>query len=161
MKLHPTTFGDSPAAMYLTVLLNERGDAALARKVGKILSNQRETLNDLVESHFADTLSIRTLNRQLNLLSKFNQTEATSAIAKIDPFIAGLVVNVLEGGIKLWKVRASAAAIKQRSTSKSVPSGTSAPRAYAYGIAGEKTDETAKSRSRAYLARKQKINTLY
>lgn len=161
MNLHPNTFGDSPAAMYLSVLLNERGSEALARKVSRVLTTGRQVINDLVNAHQAGAITLRTLNRQLALISKFNKTEATVGIEKIDPFIAHVVINVLESSVKTWKRRGAVAAIKQRGLGRVFAQGESIPGVIAIPVPGEKNVDVVRERSRRYLVRHGKKNTLY
>lgn len=161
MKLDLTTFGNSPAAQYLVQLLNEKQDLKLARKVGKVLSTNRETLNDLEAANANGYISLRTLNRQLELISGYNHSTATAPIAAVDPHLAHLVLNVLEGGVKSMKRRAQiAATIRRNSIRKLMPG--EAPQNYPIaGIADDKTAEVLQARSKAYLARHNKLDTLY
>lgn len=156
------TFGDAPAAMYLAELLTQRGDQALTRKVSKTLAAARETLNELGDAHLKyDTLSTRTFGRMLSLLSAHNQGDATKSIAAIDPFIAHLTVNVLEGGVKTWKRRVQEARRKQSHIARQTPAGCSVEDAMAQPLDNEKDSRLLQERSARYLARKGKRNTLY
>ena len=127
MKLELTTFGNSPAAQYLVQLLNEKQDAKLARKVGKILSSNRETLNDLQNANAHGYISLRTLNRQIELISGYNHSTATAPIAAVDPHLAHLVLNVLEGGVKSMKRLAPPAATARRNGIRGLPPGETPP----------------------------------
>jgi len=161
MKLELTTFGNSPAAQYLVQLLNEKQDTKLARKVGKILSTNRETLNDLESANANGYVSLRTLNRQIEMISGYNHSTATAPIAAADPHLAHLVLNVLEGGVKSMKRRAQIAATNRRNGIRGLPPGE-APLNYPIaGIADDKTAEVLQARSKAYLARHNKLDTLY
>lgn len=161
MKLELTTFGNSPAAQYLAQLLNEKQDQKLARKVGKTLSTNRETLNDLEAANSSGYISLRTLNRQIELISSYNRSTATAPIAAVDPHLAHLVLNVLEGGVKSMKRRAQIAATNRRNGIRVLPLGA-APQNYPIaGIADVKTAEVLQARSKAYLARHNKPDTLY
>lgn len=161
MNLSPNTFGQSPAAMYLSVLLNERGTPALARKVSKKITNHRKVLNELYEAHLEGHITVGTLGAMLNLISEANHRDGVAPIAAIDPFIAHIVLNVLEADVKTLKRRVAVAAIEQRGAGRTVPQGASVPRSTALAVPGEKNVETVRQRSRAYLARKGKVNTLY
>jgi hypothetical protein len=172
MSLDPNTFGTAPAALYLTELLNQRSDQALTRKVTRLLAASRETLNELGEAHLEyDTLSTRTFGRLLTLLSEHNQRDATHAIAAHDPpgctekagsaFIAGIVVNVLEGGIKTWKRRVQEARRKQSTIARNTPTGCTVEDAMANPLEDEKGPKLLQERSKRYLERKGKKDTLY
>lgn len=162
MALDPRTFGDAPAALYLIELLNQRNDPLLTRKVSKTLATQRETLNELGRAHLEyDTISTRTLGRLLTLLSEHNQTRATAAIKAMDPFIAHLVVNVLEGGVKTWKRRVSLAASRQNMVARNTPSGCTVEQPIAKPLENEKGAAQLQERSKRYLQRKGKQDTLY
>jgi hypothetical protein len=171
MSLDPNTFGTAPAALYLTDLLNQRDDQALTRKVTRLLAANRETLNELGEAHLKyDTLSTRTFGRLLTLLSEHNQRNATRAIAAHDPpgtikvgsvFIAGIVVNVLEGGIKTWKRRVQEARRKQSTLARNTPAGCTVEDAMAKPLDDEKGPKLLQERSKRYLERKGKKDTLY
>lgn len=156
------TFGDAPAAMYLVELLIKRDDPILTRKISKVLAASRETLNELGNAHLKyDTISTRTLSRLLTLLSEFNQTQATKSIAVIDPFLAHLVVNVLEGGVKTWKRRVQEARRKQSNVARNTPAGCRVDYVLAKPVDNEKTSSLLQERSKRYLERKGKIDTLY
>jgi hypothetical protein len=156
------TFGDAPAAMYLVELLNKRNDPILTRKISKVLASGRETLNDLGNAHLKyDTISTRTFARMLTLLSEFNQAKAAHSIAAVDPFMAHLVVNILEGGVKCWKRRVQEAQRKQSNVARSTPAGCRVFQVPANPIDDEKDSLTLQERSKRYLQRKGKIDTLY
>ncbi len=167
MTISKTTFGDSPAAMYLCELLskrieaNEPGAQALMRKVSKTLTAGREVVNDLDNAHLADALPLRTFSRQLVLISDHNQTKATEAIAKHDPFIAHLVVNILEGEVKSWKRRVQEVARKRSHVARQTAPGQAPTPLNAIHGKDDKTVEVLRQRSKAYLARKGKLDTLY
>lgn len=160
--MDPKTFGDAPAAMYLVELLNQRNNPTLTRKVSKVLANARSLLNELGEAHLRyDTISTRSFGKMLGLLSAYNQEHATKSIATIDPFIAHLTVNVLEGGVKTWKRRVQEARRKQSHIARATPSGCSVHDAMAKPLDDEKDSKLLQERSARYLERKGKRNTLY
>lgn len=162
IKMDPKTFGDAPAAMYLVELLNQRKDPILARKVSKVLTSARQTLNELGEAHLVyDTISTATFARLLTLLSEHNQHRAIEPIAKADPFIAHLVVNVLEGGVKMWKRRVQEAQRKQSNIARNTPPGQTVECVPANPLQGEKDAKVLQERSKRYLARHNKVDTLY
>ena len=172
MTLDPNTFGTAPAALYLTELLNQRNDQSLTRKVTRLLASHRETLNELGEAHLKyDTISTRTFGRLLTLLSEHNQCDATHAIYVHDSptenlpvhsaFIASIVVNVLEGGVKTWKRRVQEARRKQSTIARNTPPGCTVEDAMADPLDNEKGPKLLQERSKRYLERKGKKDTLY
>lgn len=161
MKLDLTTFGNSPAAQYLAQLLNESGNVNLARKIGKVLSSGREVLNDLENANLFGYVSLRTLNRQLDMISQYNQRTATAHIAVHEPHLAHLTVNILEARVKSLKRRAQVAVTKRRNIVRELVPGESVPHTSLADIIDEKTSEVLQERSKAYLARHNKLDTLY
>jgi hypothetical protein len=161
MALSLQTFGSAPAAIYLVELLNERNNERLTRKVSRTLSNQREVLKDLTCAHLCGVMSLSSFCALLELMSKNNQAEVTKAIATEDQFIANLVVNVLEGGVKAWKRRAQEAARQRSTIARKTPAGQSVEDPLANWLDDEKTPADLIKRSKAYLARKGKKDTLY
>jgi hypothetical protein len=156
------TFGDAPAAMYLVELLNQRANPLLTRKVSKVLATGRETLNELGNAHLEyDTLSTRAFARLLTLISDFNQGQAVAAIKVMDPFIAHLVTNVLEGGVKMWKRRVQDARRQQSSLARNIPEGITVQCVLAKPSLDEKDSRLLQARSKRYLQRKGKLDTLY
>lgn len=162
MTLDPKTFGEAPAALYLVEILNQRNDQALTRKVSKTLATARTTLNELGEAHLRyDTISLKTFGRLLTLLSEFNQREAAKSIAVHDPFVAHLVVNVLEGGVKTWKRRVAEAAKKMSIIARDTPPGCTVEPPFAMPLLNEKGPALLQERSKRYLQRRAKRDTLY
>lgn len=162
MALDPKTFGEAPAAMYLVELLNQRNNPVLTRKVSRALAGSRELINEIGDAHLKfDVLSTRTLSRLLDMLSNYNQTVATASIAKMDPFIAQITVNVLEGSVKTWKRRTQEAVRKFSNIARNTPSGMTVPYVLAAPIPNEKDASTLRARSKRYLKSKGKLDTLY
>lgn len=163
MTLDKTTFGKTPAALYLTLYLNEKGDRALIRKVGRMLDGFRETINDLICSHLhTDEMKAATFNRLMAMVSD----DARVAARRLpDKLAQELVANILVGEIKSWKTRAMHTAHMQRNVQRRTGAGITVPELKVLPRRGEETDEERveklKERSRAYLARKGKKNTLY
>ncbi len=163
VNLDPKTFGDAPAAIYLAELLNQRNSPVLARKVARVLAEGRELLADLARAHLDyDALSTKSLARLLPLISDYNQNRATLSLRQDDEHIANLVVNVLEGGLKTWKARVQKARRDEREAARHRPPGTAAGEWIpAAPLDDEKTSEVLRQRSKRYLARKGKTDTLY
>jgi hypothetical protein len=163
MTLDKYTFGKSPAAMYLTLLLNEQDSPALARKVSRLLCRQRELMEDLVACHLlTDELKTRSFSRLLNML---DDRIREAALQLPDAHIGNLVTNILIGELKVHKNRTMLASRHQRRIARMTQSGVRIPMMKATPLIGEETSEEKNKRlvaqSSAYLARKGKLNTLY
>ena len=162
VALDPRTFGDSPAAIYLAELLNQKGDPVLARKVARVLADGRTLVADLTRAHLDyDALSTRSLARLLPLISQYNQTQAAESIRAEDNHIANLVVNVLEGGLKTWKRRVQEARRSEHQVARTRPPGVPAEWVPAVPLEHETTGEVLRERSKRHLARRGKVDTLY
>jgi hypothetical protein len=158
-----TTFGRTPAAMYLTLKLNEKGDPILARKVGKVLRETRELLYDVAACHmYTDEMKRASFCKLLNMIRE--RAKASTANLR-DEFIAHLVLNVLIGEIRTHERRAIRAAHVQKSVTRATKEGQTVPEIKATPVRGEETEEeriaNLQQKSRRYLLRKGKINTLY
>lgn len=163
MTLDKTTFGKTPAALYLTLYLNEKGDTRLIRKVGRMLDGFRETINDVICSHLhTDEMKAASFNRIMALIS---ENARVAALRLPDKLAQELVTNILVGEIKSWKTRAMHTARLQRNIQRLTPPGKTVEELKVLPRRGEETEEERieklKERSRAYLARKGKLNTLY
>ena len=158
-----TTFGLAPAALYLVLLLNERGDPILARKVGKVLRSTRELVNDVVASHLlTDKMKTSSFGK---LIAMIKDQARASAMNLPDPFIGHLVSNILIGEIRTFERRAANAAKSQTVAARNTKSGNSVPMIKALRTDDELYPEDRimklHEKSRKYLLRKGKINTLY
>ena len=163
LNLSKNTFGKTPAALYLTLYLNEKGDRTLVRKVGRMLDGFRETINDLICSHLhTDEMKAASFNRLMALVSD-NGREAAKRIP--DKLASELVTNLIVGEIKSWKTRAMHTARLQRTVQRLTKPGVSVQELKVIPRRNEETDEERveklKERSRKYLAKRGKINTLY
>ncbi len=158
-----TTFGRSPAAMYLTLKLNELGDASLARKVGRVLRETRELLYDVAACH-VETPHLRR-SSFCKLLNMIRAKAVSSCNGLPDPFIGHLVLNVIIGEVRVYERRCLEAANKQKTLNRKTPEGSTVPEAKAIPSSIEETEEERilrlRARSRRYLERKGKVNTLY
>jgi len=161
MKLDKCTFGHTPAALYLALLLAESDNKNLLRKVAKVLSETRKVLRELEASHqYQSAMSTQTFGIMLELVHE--QTKVRVAGLVNDKFIGQIVQNILTGEIRTLKKRCSAAAVKQRQFNRGLKSGQSPMDARAevlsdeYNKAGE-----LKARSAKHLAKRGKQNTLY
>jgi hypothetical protein len=162
MNLDKTTYGDKPAALYLTLYLNEHGNMSLNRKVAKRLEFWRSLIKDVVMSHMlTEEMKTRTFTTLLRMIDAGVRESAANIPDKL---AAGLVTNILIGEIKAWKRRAQSTAQLQKLVHRRTPQGVThkmikvMPR-------DEETDqernERIKERSRQYLLRHGKKNTLY
>lgn len=162
LKLEANTFGDTPAAIYLVELLNKKNDRVLARKTAKILAEGRELVADLARAHIDyDALSTKSFAKLIPLISEHFQTKATLSLRQVDEHVANLTINVLEGGLKTWKNRVQHARRSERAYARELPPGVSSTWIPAKPLVNETTSETLRKRSKQYLARKGKIDTLY
>lgn len=161
LALDPHTYGNSPAAMYLTLYLNEQGSESLNRKVGRKLESWRVAIKDVAFSHMhTDEMSPSTFGKLLIILS---QAVRESALILPDKLCQELVTNILIGELKTWKTRCISTSRLQRKV-KSVY-GKPTPVMRVMPRAGEETYEERieklRERSRKYLERHGKKNTLY
>lgn len=162
LALSTCTFGDSPAALYLVEVLNERQDKLLAKAVARTLTQARSLLADIARAHLEyDALSTRTFAQVLTLISAHNQGAAIEGLRKRDPFVANLVANILEGQVKVWKQRVTLARQREKRMARDLPSGVSAGWIPAGPVLGEKNSLLLQQRSKEYLRRKGKRDTLY
>ena len=162
LSLDSRTFGNAPAAIYLASLLNQKGDALLARKVARILAGSRELIANLSQAHLdANALSTRSFAKLLTLISNHHRAAIAQGLRGQDPVIANLVVNLLEGGIKTWKQRVQQARQKERNATRNLAEGEAPRPVWAHPLAREITPEKLQERSKLKLARKGKPDTLY
>jgi len=162
VALDANTFGDTPAAIYLVELLNNRNDHVLARKTAKVLAEGRELISDLARAHLEfDALTTKTLARLIPMLSEYFHNKSVTPLRIIDSHIADLAINVLEGSLKTWKNRVQKARRTERSTARNLPPGASKQWIPAKPLSNEITGEVLRNRSKKYLQRKGKPDTLY
>lgn len=163
MKLDKFTFGKSPAAMYLGLILNERDDRYLARKVTSFLTERRMILNEVVASHhLSDSMSAKTFGVLLSLFSKSVKADVTNFKDKI---IQNLLVNILKAEINFHLARVRKAALLNKRLAKGAEEGVTVPTVKATPFPKEESLEDKNkrlaARSAAHLARNGRINTLY
>jgi hypothetical protein len=186
--LDAKTFGTSPAALFLTLLLNERGNKALSRKITKLVASVRRTLNELEFAHSASTtvritsassskvtsnsfdvsgsaLSLPVYSSLLQLVKsdiKARIKQLSDATAdEQEKFIYHIVENVLVGEVRIRLRRVNVAVPLQKKLQRESKEGESVPRAIAKPFAGEPDHEHFQEKSKKYLSRHNKINTLY
>lgn len=163
LALDKHSYGNSPAALYLTLYLNEKDDSSLNRKVGRKLSKWRQVIKDVCMSHMhTDEMMPSTFNILIDMLDGTVRLDATQLPDKLT---VELVTNILIGEIKSWKTRAQTTARLQRSAARSTVHGASVPIIRVMPRKGEVTHEERMKRlqekSARYLARRGKVNTLY
>lgn len=157
MNLDQHTFGKSPAAIYLAFHLNKLNSSCELRKVSATLSRYRATFRGLVRSQVAGTLSAASFASLLELIKLDIGTEKREFE---DALTSNLVNNILIGELRAWSRQAA----KNKSNSKDAQRAGKSARLPIEELT--KTEEEQriallKDRSRAYLARRNKPNTLY
>ncbi len=156
------TFGDTPAAIYLVEMLNKKNDPLVARKTAKIIAEGREMIADLARAHLDyDALSTKTLARLIPLISEHFHLQAAEPLRAHDEHIANLTINILEGSLKTWKNRVQHARRAERTTAKKLLPGASKEWVPAKPLPSEVNAEVLRKRSKDYLARKGKTDSLY
>jgi hypothetical protein len=112
MKLDVTTYGNTPAAMYLSTLLMELGDKNYARSVGKAIATTTKSVAELVRAYETGIISPKTLANCLRLMrvevseSEYTFSENTNAlmfshtVSDMVNLISQLTRNVQIGHIK-------------------------------------------------------------
>lgn len=160
LSLDLRTFGDSPAAIYLAQVLNQRQDVVAARKVSRALAQGRELLAAVARAHLEhDALDTKTFARLLPLMSAHLRQSVRTCLAGHDEHVRNLAVNVTEGAVKTWKRRVEHARrlekTRARHNNGRVEYLLAAP------VPGEVTPQVLQQRSKRYLARKGKQDTLY
>ncbi len=163
VHLDQYTFGKAPACMYLTVLLNEKNDRMLVRRATKLIGDVRATIMDVVASHMnTDEMSAATFGLLLTLLDQ-NIRERTANLK--DEFIGHIVANILIGELRTYKRRTMQTSVLQVKVARATPEGKTVPQLKVMPRIGEPTEEERilelQEKSRKYLERKGKRNTLY
>lgn len=162
VSLDLNTFGDTPAAIYLADLLNQKNNPVLARKTAKILAEGREIVADLARAHLEyDALTTKTMAKLIPLLSAYFQTKSAEPLRHMDEHVANLTINVLEGNLKTWKNRVQKARRDERALARQLPPGASKQWVPAKPLLNEVNGDVLKKRSKKYLERKGKADTLY
>lgn len=159
------TFGRAPAAMYLATLLNERNDKKMTRKISRFISENHDLINNVVFSHYNSTLSTQSFAKIIEMISEKIENQSKKFE---DEHLGHLACNVLMGYIKTQKRRCAKASYLQRTINKETPEGESPPEVTAIPTDIKNASELAhdkieqlREKSRNYLLRKGKINTLY
>jgi hypothetical protein len=163
LNLSKNTYGKSPAALYLTLYLNEKGDAALNRKVARKLEIWRGTLKDIVMAHIrTDEILPSTFGR---VLAMMDTAMRAGALQLPDKLAQELVTNILISELRTWKTRYSTTAKLQRKAARCTEQGEPVPVLRVMPRAGEESDEARvlrlRMRSSIRLANSGKKNTLY
>ncbi len=160
LNLDARTFGDAPAALYLAEYLNERQDRVGARKVARVLAQGRELVAAVARAHLEfDALDTRTFARLLPMLSENLRRSVCETLEGHDAHVCTLTLNVMEGSVKTWKRRVEHARRKERQLAKE--NRGRVEYLFAGPVEGEVTAHVLQARSKRYLARKGKRDTLY
>ncbi len=160
LNLDSRTFGDAPAARYLVEYLNERQDRVGARKVARVLAQGRELVAAVARAHLEfDALDTRAFARLLPMLSENLRRSVCETLEGHDVHLRNLTLNVMEGSVKTWKRRVEVTRRKERQLAKHNQGRVES--LFAAPVAGEVTAEMLQARSKRYLARKGKKDTLY
>ena len=103
MNMDKTTFGDTPAAMFLATRLNDIADVKLTRKVSKCIIHYRCLMKDAKDAHECRAISTTTLNW---MMARMNDQLDDTAVEfhlpekKHDETAVDLMINVIRGEIK-------------------------------------------------------------
>lgn len=162
--LDKTTYGRAPAALYLVALLNQSNNQILVRKIGRFLDTYRRIINDIVACHYqTDEMKRSTFSSLLDMIDKAMRDNARCTFG--DEHLGQLAVNVLAGEIKTLRRRSQAAAVEQRKINRTIPEGETPPEIKAFPMKSEPSESERiallKAKSKRYLRRKGKIDTLY
>ena len=103
MKLDKTTFGDTPAAMFLSTRLNEIRNPVLTRKISKCIIHYRCLMKDAKSAHDCRAISTTTLNWMMARMN--DQLDDTAVEFHLpeknhDAVTVDLMINVIRGEIK-------------------------------------------------------------
>jgi hypothetical protein len=162
--IQTNTFGKAPAAIYLCHLLNEAKDVNMLRRISALFQAQRTLLKEVVAAHKDyDVLSTKSLGALLTMMANNIRDQVGQGIRKDAPFFADLVVNILDGDIKTWRNRQAEAKKRFVKLQRTAAPGTVFEQNWcpADEVEGEKTVELLRERSKKYLERKGKKDTLY
>jgi hypothetical protein len=128
------------------------------------VTKYRRTLNDVVFCHYnSDEMKVKSFGHLIHLIELGIRTEAPAQIPNMH--IAHLTVNLLIGEIKTMKKRYTAAMTRRKALLQH-PRKDGEPEPLVKALPPNDEDEAARiellrDRSRNYLERKGKINTLY
>jgi len=156
-----TTFGNSPASLYMVEMINNHPNSKIVgRKVGRVYSTFTSAMQGIHTAQTHGLMTARDGNAIVEAL--WNTTSAKLEVADIgDEHIKNLLRNVLSGMVSSYRRRAAKAArhsrIAQRASGDNCPFTPLNATDYDDTI----TSDLLKARSADYLARHDKINTLY
>lgn len=94
MKLDKTTFGKTPAAIYLADYLNKLGKPIVTKRAGKMLTSYRNTLSQLGQANKIGVLNAHNLARVVSSIREHFQVDVGDELA------SNLVTNTLVGEMK-------------------------------------------------------------
>lgn len=166
------TYGNTPAAVYLAHYLQSTLNVKDARRVGKVLQEERETLRDVTKAHESHNMPRKTFQKVIEVLAKSAEVRVESC-KWIDPHVGSLLANVVMGEYKVIRNRIQNAqpkvkSIRRAAAHTAVRTGVyvDTTNMYVIGAAddaptADERQELLFQRSREYLVRKGKVNTLY
>lgn len=171
LRIDKFTFGKSPAAMYLTLIISKTGSQPLLRKVSRALCETRQLMEDVVACHLlTDELKTRSFSKLLEMIDdKIRITALQLPTIKTgdwplpeNEIIRHLVTNILIGELKVLKNRAMKARQLQHNVTRKTPQGERVEMLKATPLLSENGRNARRiAKSAAYLSRKGKLNTLY
>ena len=166
------TYGNTPAAIYLAHYLQSTVNTKDARRVGKVLQEERETIRDVTKAHESRSIPRKTFQKLVEVLAKSAETRVQSC-NWIDAHVGSLLANIVMGEYKVLRNRIQNAQpkvknIRRAAAQTALRTGVYVDTTNLYVIESADDAPTAEERqqllfqrSREYLVRKGKINTLY
>lgn len=100
MNLSATTFGDTPAAIYLVRTLNEYNSPALTRSVGKRITASSKCVNELVDAYSLNAMTAKSVANCLRLMRSEVSMPCPLLAPSADRLVDQLTRNVQIGLIK-------------------------------------------------------------
>ena len=104
MNLDKNTFGNSPAALYLSFHLNEQCDKKALRKISRFMNEIRVIANQALNAHFNGLLNTKSLYFVVDMLMERVKRDNTK-VEGISDLARNLMSNVLIGELKSVKRR--------------------------------------------------------
>ena len=157
--LDRNTFGKTPACIYLAEHLNSVQNKKLTRKVGCVLQDGRESLNQLYASHEMHNLDVKNYKKFLNFLH-------ADVLIKVevlnDELVKNLVSNILVGEIRFYNRYLHQAGLFESELQRATPEGVAVPKVQIcvdnyLSIEAEELIKLSKER----LAQQNKVCTFY
>jgi macrodomain Ter protein organizer (MatP/YcbG family) len=166
------TYGNTPAAIYLAHYLQSTQNQKDARRVGKVLQEERETIKSVLNSHTTGAMNRKTFQKVVEVLAR-SAEERVKSNNWIDSHAGSLLANVVMGEYKILRNRIQNAQpkvkeIRRRASQTAARTGVYVDSTNLFVIDESSDNPTVVDRqgiliqrSRDYLNRKGKVNTLY